>query len=132
MWKQQILSFAKQFKHPAWGISHCKRVYELSLELSNLQHVANPTSSVEAVLFHDADTLDFMGAIGIARLLSIVGLDDWTPDLSSAVKLIQRFTQELPEKLHTSQAKEMGEVRQAEMAAYLAALSSETNGLEFL
>jgi hypothetical protein len=46
--------------------------------------------------------------------------------------LIQRFTQELPEKLHTSQAKEMGEVRQAEMAAYLAALSNETNGLEFL
>jgi hypothetical protein len=35
------------------------------------------------VIFHDADTLDFMGAIGVTRLLSIVGLDDWTPGLET-------------------------------------------------
>jgi len=93
---------------------------------------ADPANRDEVVLFHDADTLDFMGSIGIARLLSIVGLDDWTPDLNSAVKLIERFSQELPGRLYTPQGKEIGRVRQAEMLAYLTALSNETSGLETL
>ena len=195
-WRQQLLAFVERFKHPAWGVSHCKRVYELSLRLAELQstevdrdalfaasylhdvgafepyrragvdhaerslqvadellasfgfppectspvkeiiqgHVfyANPASRVEAIIFHDADTLDFLGMIGVTRLLSIVGLDDWTPDLASAVKLIQRFSQELPDKLHTPQAREIGKVRQAEMIDYLTTLSDETGGLELL
>jgi len=196
MWKQQILSYAKAFKHPAWGVSHCKRVYELSLHLAESQNVkvdqdclfaaaylhdvgafepykqsgvdhaersvqvideilapvdfpmervplvkeiirghmfyADPGNRDEAVLFHDADTLDFMGAIGITRLLSIVGLDDWTPDLESAVKLIERFSKELLGRLYTSEGKEIGEARQTEMLAYLTALSKETSGLKTL
>ena len=93
---------------------------------------ANPTSQIEAIIFHDADVLDFMGAIGVTRLLSIVGLDDWTPDLKSAIELIQRFSRDLPGKLHTPQARQMGKVRQAEMETYLAALSNETRNLHVL
>jgi uncharacterized protein len=196
MWKQRILDLAERFEHPAWGIAHCKRVYELALQLAELENVevdrdalfaaaylhdagafapyrqegidhaersvqvadeiltdagfpadraplvkeiirghmfyADPSPRAEVVLFHDADTLDFMGAIGIARLLSIVGIDDWAPDLGSAIGLIQRFSQELPEKLHTAAAQEMGRARQADMATYLAALAGETGGLETL
>ena len=93
---------------------------------------ANPTSQIEAIIFHDADVLDFMGAIGVARLLSIVGLDDWTPDLKSAIELIQRFSQELPGKLHTTQAQQMGKIRRAEMEAFLTALSNETRNFNVL
>jgi HD superfamily phosphodiesterase len=93
---------------------------------------ADPSPRAEVVLFHDADTLDFMGAIGIARLLSIVGLDDWAPDVKSAIGLIERFSRELPGKLYTAAAKGMGQIRQAEMATYLAALAGETGGLETL
>jgi len=193
MWKERILDFAEQFKHPAWGIAHCKRVYEMALQLAELENVevdrdalfaaaylhdvgafapyrqegvdhaersvqvadeiladagfpaeraplvkeiiqghmfyADPSPRAEVVLFHDADTLDFMGAIGIARLLSIVGIDDWAPDLQSAIGLIERFSRELPEKLHTAAAQEMGRARQTEMAAYLATLTDETDRL---
>lgn len=90
---------------------------------------AKPKNCKEVLLFHDADTLEFMGFIGIARLLSIVGLDDWTPDLPSAVKLIADFSRDLPERLYTSQAKEIGKRRQAEMVEFLAGLSREGGGL---
>lgn len=89
---------------------------------------AEPGASREAVLFHDADTLDFMGAVGVMRMLSIVGLDDWTPDLPAAVGLIRRFSRELPGRLVTPAAREMGRVRQAEMEAFLAAVAGETDG----
>ncbi|SFM88422.1 HD domain-containing protein [Thermodesulforhabdus norvegica] len=196
MWKQEILSFVEKFEHPAWGVSHFKRVYELSLHLAELQGMkvdeeclfaaaylhdigafepykqsgvdhaersaliadeilasvgfpmektplvkeiirghmfyVDPVDRNEVILFHDADTLEFMGWVGIARLLSIVGLDDWTPDLASAVKLIERFSRELPDRLYTPQAKEMGQTRQAEMLIFLTGLSDETSGLETL
>lgn len=196
MWKNRLLASTEEFKHPAWGVSHSQRVYELSLQLAmepgidvdqdalfaaaylhdmgafepykrpGVDHAersvqvieefldsvgfpldrtslvkdiirghmfyANPAPQIEAVIFHDADVLDFMGAIGVARLLSIVGLDDWTPDLKSAIELIQRFSQELPEKLHTTQAQQMGKVRRAEMKAFLTSLSKETRNFNVL
>lgn len=93
---------------------------------------AKPHSSTEAVIFRDADILDYMGAVGIARMLSTVGVDDWTPDMATAVSLIQRFSHELPDHLRTRPAKKIGKVRQAEMATFLAALSRETEELETL
>lgn len=88
-----------------------------------------PSSRIEAQIFHDADVLDFMGYIGITRLLAIVGVSDWTPDVKSALKLIEQFTGELPEKLNTPLAQELGETRKAEMVAFLAGLSEESNDM---
>lgn len=93
---------------------------------------AEPGPSREAVLFHDADTLDFLGAIGVTRVLSIVGQDDWAPDLRHAVDLLRRFSRDLPERLHTPLAQEVGRRRQAEMDAFLSALAGETGGLQHL
>jgi len=194
MWKDDLLAFAARFEHPAWGVSHCRRVYGLALQLAGDRPVDNdalfaaaylhdvgafapyrregvdhaersvqvapevlaavgfppdkvplvqdiirghmyyatPSRQAEAVIFHDADVLDFMGAVGIARLLSIVGRDDWTPDLPSAAELIDRFRRELPAGLRTPEARRIGEVRQAEMVAFLTALATETEGLQVL
>ena len=93
---------------------------------------ADPPTSTEAVVFHDANLLDFLGAIGIARLLSMVGVDDLTPDMRKAISLIQRFSRDWPDKLLTRPAKKIGKVRQAEMMTFLAALSNETDKLEML
>jgi hypothetical protein len=78
---------------------------------------------------HDADTLEFLGAVGVARVLAIVGLDDWAPDLHSAVQLLERLARELPARLITAPARELGEQRAAETNAFLAALARETLGL---
>jgi len=93
---------------------------------------ATPVNSLESKIFHDADTLDFMGTIGITRILSIVGKEDWTPDIESAIKLIKKFSVELPITLVTNAAQKIGEVRKKEMEEFLKNLAEETNQYEFL
>ncbi len=196
MWKNHLLEKVKEFKHPAWGISHFERVYALSLELaekeglelnedalfaaaylhdigafppykmegtdhaeistihySGLLHeigfpkesislvgeiikghmfYSKPTHTPESRIFHDADTLDFMGTIGIARILSIVGIDDWTPDLKAAIALIEKFTKDLPRSLHYSSSKIMGKERLFEMHLFLESFYKETGGGKYI
>ena len=196
MWKSKLLEFVKNFTHPAWGITHFQRVYELSIQLANMQNAdidedslfaaaylhdigafdpyskkgqdhseiavkeseeillainfpkekialvkdiiishmfyAKPSDHIESIIFHDADTLDFLGAIGIARLLAIVGKEDWTPDLKSAIFLIQKFHDELPLQLYTTAAKEICNERLFEMKDFLSKLSQQTNNFELI
>ena len=97
---------------------------------SHMFHV-KPEENMESKIFHDADTLDFMGAIGITRILSIVGLDDWTPDLKSAIKLIERFSKELPQSLVTKKGQEIGQIRKKEMDVFLKNLARQTKNNDF-
>ena len=191
MWKQKLIDLTKNFEHPAWGISHFKRIYDLALELALTQQLdidddalyaaayihdigafkpysqkgrdhtdvaiencneilestdfpiekiplvkeiikshmfyAKPEDNIESKIFHDADTLDFMGTIGITRILSIVGKEDWTPDLQSAIKLIERFSRELPQSLVTKKAQEIGQIRKKEMENFLKNLANQSN-----
>jgi uncharacterized protein len=99
--------------------------------LGHMFYADRPTS-IEAIVFRDANTLDFLGAIGVARMLAMVGLDDWTPNVKEAVSLLQRFSRELPDTLLTRPAKRIGKVRRAEMKSFLAALAEETDKLEML
>lgn len=91
-----------------------------------------PGRQAEAVIFHDADVLDFMGYVGITRLLAVVGLDDWTPDLASAISLIRKFSRELEGKLHLASARDIGRRRRQEMVRFLAGLGAETGDYEHL
>ncbi|MFX0058565.1 MAG: HD domain-containing protein [Candidatus Hodarchaeota archaeon] len=91
-----------------------------------------PSNKIESIILHDADTLDFMGVIGITRLLSIVGKDDWTPDLNSAIKIIERFSDELPQYLNTQAAKAIGKKRKEEMESFLKNLKKETSDFKNL
>ncbi len=93
---------------------------------------AKPVNNLESKIFHDADTLDFMGTIGITRILSIIGKEDWTPDLDSAIKLIKKFCTELQSSLVTHTAQKIGRVRKKEMEEFLKNLAEETNHYELL
>lgn len=93
---------------------------------------AQPENWPEDLVFHDADTLDLMGDIGIARLLSIVGRDEWTPSLPAAIELIRRFRLQLPDTLATRTARFIAEARRAEMEAFLTGVSEATDGLRYL
>lgn len=86
----------------------------------------DPGQRAEARYFHDADILDFLGAVGVMRLLSVVGLDEWVPDVRKALDVIEQFGRELPGKLVTRPGAQTAEERVPEMREYVEALKAET------
>jgi len=79
-----------------------------------------------ARIFHDADTLDFLGNIGIARILSITTRDDWATDLTTAIKTIDKFNNDLPKKLIFKSSKEIANKRVKEAALFIETLKAES------
>jgi uncharacterized protein len=88
-----------------------------------------PTNRAEAVVLHDADTLDFMGTIGVARMLAVTGK---SPDFRRAINTIESFQKELPSKLITKTARKMSVQRIAEMKRFLQTLETQTYGKKVL
>jgi HD superfamily phosphodiesterase len=89
-----------------------------------------PPQTPEAVVLHDADTLDFMGAISIARLIAISGKERGFPDPKSATRLLTKFQAELPGKLYGgAYTRELGHRRASEMRSFLDAIGEQTFGL---
>lgn len=77
----------------------------------------------EAIVLHDADTLDFLGAVGVARRLVVNGN---APDYVASLARIREFADKLPERLVTRAAKGMAPSRAAEMLEFLDWLRAET------
>lgn len=84
----------------------------------------DPGTIPEAIVLHDADSLDFLGAIGAARMISLTGAQK--PDFGGAVKSLRSFIKDIPPKLVTRTAKTMGAARVAELQAFLDAVDRET------
>lgn len=88
----------------------------------------DPGPRAEAQAFHDADILDFMGAVGVTRLLSIVGVEDWVPTSLEAVRIAEEFARTLPDRLVLDSASRLAERRRGETVDFLAYLREETAG----
>jgi uncharacterized protein len=84
----------------------------------------DPGTQPEAIVLHDADSLDFLGAIGAARMLSLTG--SAKPDFAPAVKSLRSFLNDIPAKLVTRTARAMAVARVAELRQFLDALDRET------
>lgn len=80
---------------------------------------------IEAVLFRDADTLDFLGAIGITRIFALTGKHRWAPDIDAAEATVRKNAAELPARLTTAPAKSIAADRVTEMNVFLARLAEE-------
>jgi uncharacterized protein len=81
-----------------------------------------PDASPEAIVLHDADALDFLGALGAARLLASTGD---AADYDRALDQIERFARDIPGRLKTATAREMAGPRVEAMTAFLAELRRE-------
>ncbi len=80
----------------------------------------------EAILIHDADSLDFLGSIGALRILALTG--ESKPDATRAVKTLRGFVKDIPPRLITATAKRMGAERAAELTRLLDEIQRETFG----
>ena len=77
----------------------------------------------EAVALHDADALDFLGALGAGRLLAATAD---RPDYDQALGRIERFAVDIPPRLKTGAARDLARQRVAVMTEFLAQLRRET------
>jgi uncharacterized protein len=77
-----------------------------------------------AIVLHDADSLDFLGDIGAARLIALTG--EKGPSFAPAVKTLRGFVKSIPPRLITRTARRIGAARAAELEAFLDKLQSET------
>lgn len=81
-------------------------------------------SRPESIVLHDADSLDFLGAIGAARMISLTGAS--APSFREAVTTLRGFLRDIPPRLITKTGRAIGAQRAAELRRFLDDLSAET------
>ncbi|MGA2760818.1 MAG: HD domain-containing protein [Candidatus Cybelea sp.] len=87
-------------------------------------YYSNPGKQPEAIVLHDADSLDFLGDIGAARMISLAGAS--AESFVREVKTLRSFVHDIPPRLITKTAQAMGAVRAAELERFLDTLNTET------
>lgn len=93
---------------------------------------AEPGRSIEAILLRDADILDYLGNIGIMRLFSIVGLDEWAATPEDALERARTFADALPGKVQTRLAKRIAIKRREETMRFFSGLKRQTVNYQFV
>ena len=89
-------------------------------------YYSKPGSSPEAIVLHDADSLDFLGTIGAARMIALTG--EKAASFRSAVTTLRSFLHDIPRSLITRTGRTMGAARAAELERLLDQLNVETFG----
>jgi hypothetical protein len=195
-WRAAVLRFAEaNLKHPAWGLSHSIRDYELAKELASTDHIAidddvlyaaaylhdvaafapfrkpnidhqdeaaqivesmlagtgfpmakidavrgairthmfeRDPSGPEAIYLHDADALDWLGAIGVARIFGLVDPNGGTPDGPAAVKRLENYVAKVPPRIVSKAGKARSPERLHELEVFLRNLRAESADLRSL
>ncbi len=89
-------------------------------------YYANVPDDPTAQVHHDADTLDFLGTIGVTRILSLTTRHPWAADLKTAIATLENFAEQLPPSLITDAAREYGKTRIMEMKAFTTTILSQS------
>ena len=86
----------------------------------------------EALYLHDADALDWLGAIGVARITALVDPHGGNPDSQKAVAMLTDNLNKVPSRVLSPAGRARVPERQAELAKYLSDLKRETEDLKTL
>jgi uncharacterized protein len=84
----------------------------------------DPGKEPEAVVLHDADSLDFLGTIGAARMISLTG--EKASSFAPQIATLRSFLRDIPPRLVTTTAQKIGAQRAAELRRLLDELTAET------
>jgi len=109
---------------PAWGFPAAKIPACLEAVRHHM-HRSPPGEGLEAVLLREADTLDFLGLVGVIRALARVGLDHRVPDIPAALERVEVLHQRLPAKLVTPAGRKLAAIKTRHARSYLDAIRCE-------
>ena len=85
---------------------------------------SNAGSDPNAIVLHDADSLDFLGDMGVARTIALTG--EQAPTFAPAVKTLRTYLEDIPPRLITRTARRIGAERAAELKSFLDGLQAES------
>ena len=88
--------------------------------------------SPEAALLKDAVALDYLGAIGLSRILAMVGTEDDVPDIPAALWHAESLRRRMPGLLVFESSKGIARERSIEMDDFLRNLKDATKNLKLL
>lgn len=91
-----------------------------------------PGHSAEAHLLKDAVALDYLGAIGLSRVLAMVGVEEDVPDLKAAIWQAESLRRTVPDLLILDASRNLAHARVREMDAFFADLREATANLKLL
>jgi uncharacterized protein len=86
----------------------------------------------EALYLHDADSLDWLGAIGVARMFATVDAAGGMPDGPTIAHGLQDLLTKVPARIFSPAGRKQLESRRAELARFLVELKSESHDLQTL
>jgi len=91
-----------------------------------------PAASVEAALLKDAVALDYLGAIGLSRILAMVSTEEDIPDIPAALWHAESLRRKIPSLLNSESSRLMARERIIEMDNFLQSLRNATDNLKLL
>lgn len=86
----------------------------------------------EAIYLHDADALDWLGAIGVARIIALVDPKGGAPDGPAAIKMLEDNLAKVPGRVFSPAAKAREGARKAELEQFLRSLRQQSQDLRNL
>lgn len=86
----------------------------------------------EAIYLHDADALDWLGAIGVARIFALVDPNGGAPDGPTVVKRLESNLDKVPPRIVSKAGKARGVERASELRQFLDDLRVESAGMRSL
>jgi hypothetical protein len=91
----------------------------------------NPVGS-EALYLHDADALDWLGAVGVARVIGLVEPHGGSPTGPEAVAMLDANLAKVPARVLSPAGKARMPERRAQLETFLHALRGQTDNLRTL
>lgn len=86
----------------------------------------------EAIYLHDADALDWLGAIGIARVFALVDANGGSPDGPAIARRLESTLKTVPPRIVSKAGKARAEPRARELEEFLRNLQAQSADYEAL
>jgi uncharacterized protein len=101
-----------------------KKFPSVAAAMRGHMYYSDPGDVPEAIVLHDADSLDFLGAIGEARMIALTGAS--ADSSAKAIAQLRKFVKDIPPRLLTKTGQKIGAARAAELQAFLDAWQRES------